>query len=434
MKSLESNKFLMALQNLGQKIAQNNFMSALQGAMMSIMGVIMIGAICSIVCTIGTMFGWLQSGSAAYNAIYMPYHFTMDMISVWLVFRLSYNYAKNLGLNAPIMKAIDAVIGFVLIAAPISFDQYGSMSTSITYLGAQGMFVGFLVTWAAVGIEKWCIDKNISIKLPDTVPSFLQDGFNSILPLLFIVIVLQSISVLVNSATGGAYTICSGFMTLLGKPLNALVSVPGMFILNFIATLFWCFGIHGSMIMLSILYPMMIQAASNNAAAFQAGGKGALVFYPVALFTALQCCGGTGNTFALALMGARSKSKQISSVCKLSIVPGWFMVNEPLVFGLPIMYNPILCIPYILNVQVVTLLYYLGYKTGFLGIAYIPLMSSLPLGISSFFTTLNWHNLLWDYLMLIPTGLIYYPFFKVYEKHCVEQERAEQLELEKQNS
>ncbi|MGF0088361.1 PTS transporter subunit EIIC, partial [Streptococcus hyointestinalis] len=257
----------------------------------------------------------------------------------------------------------------------------------------------------------------------------LQDSFATIIPLLLNVCIFLGLNTVVSAATAGTYTVPSGFMALLSDPLNALVSVPGIFILCTLASLLWCFGIHGVMVILPIVMPLAIQASTANAAAHAAGKP--LVVYPILLMGGLSMVGGSGNTLPLALLGLRSKSKQISAVARISAIPGWFNINEPLTFGLPIMYNPILCIPYVLNVPVVILLTYLGYKTGFIIPSWITITAMLPMGFSGYLSTLNWRNALWDYLMIIPTTLIYYPFFKIYEKQLIAKEaEVEKLEAE----
>jgi len=195
-----------------------------------------------------------------------------------------------------------------------------------------------------------------------------------------------------------------------------------MFILCLFATLLWCFGIHGTMIIVPIIMPLAIQAAVANGALHAAGKP--LVFYPVALFGAMAICGGTGNTLPLVLLGLRSKSKQISAISKISAAPGWFGINEPVTFGMPIMYNPILCIPYILNVPVVMLCTLIAYKVGFLQPAWISIMAMLPMGFGAYLSTLRWQNAIWDYIMVIPAAIVWYPFFKIYEKQLIEKEAA----------
>ncbi len=424
MEKLFQSPAMMKLQDFGQKLGSNKFLSALQASMMGLMGVIMVGAISQIITAVGgeTMLGLFTSDSKIYQIIYMPYNFTMNSLSLWVVALFAYNYSKNLRMKSPVMNAIDALICFLLVAGTIVTTEAGISAIDMTYIGAQGMFVGFIVVAISVHIEKFCADHNIRIKMPDVVPPFLQDGFSSILPLFFSVVVLQVIAAAIDLGTAGAFNVPSGFMYVLGTPLNALTSVPGMFILTVFAALLWCFGIHGTMIIVPIIMPLAIQATMANAAAHAAGEP--LVFYPVALFGAMAMCGGTGNTLPLALMGLRSKSKQISAVAKISAVPGWFGINEPMTFGMPIMYNPILCIPYVLNIPIILLLTYLGYQIGFLQPAWILVMAMLPMGFGQYLTTLRWQNAIWDYLMLIPSALVWYPFFKIYEKQLVAKEKA----------
>lgn len=316
MEKLFESKFMIKLQDFGQNLGRNKFLSALQAAMMSLMGVIMVGAISQIICAVGgeTLLNLFTSDSKIYSIIYLPYQFTMNSLSLWVVALFAFNYAKNLKMKSPIMNAIDALVCFLLVAGALIVNEVGVTSIDMTYLGAQGMFIGFIVVFISVHIEKFCADRDIRIKMPDVVPQFLQDGFSSILPLLFSVILFLIVAAAVSIGSGGTYNVCSGFMALLGAPLNALTSVPGMFIICIFAALLWCFGIHGTMILVPIIMPLGIQAAVSNAALHEAGKP--LIFYPVVLFGALACCGGTGNTLPIALLGLRSKSKQINAVSK----------------------------------------------------------------------------------------------------------------------
>ena len=176
-------------------------------------------------------------------------------------------------------------------------------------------------------------------------------------------------------------------------------------------------------ILMSVLMPLMMQALSANAAAYAQGGIEALTFYPVSLFGAMALCGGTGNTLPLAIFGLKAKSEQIRAVSKIALVPGWFGINEPMTFGMPIMYNPILCIPYVLAILVVMLCTLIGYQTGWLIPAFVPIMTLMPMGFAQFFGTLRWQNAIWDYLMLIPAGIVWYPFFKVYDNQLYKKEQ-----------
>lgn len=431
MENLFNSPVMIKLQEFGQALGRNKYLSSLQGAMMSLMGVIMVGAISQILCSLGSemMFGLFQTGDAVYTALYMPYNFTMNMLALWIVGVLAFNYARALEVKNPMISAIEALAVFMLIAAPLTVNEAGASVINITYLGSQGMFVGFIVAFVTVNVDHLCAKHNIYIRMPDIVPQFLQDGFAGIVPLLFNIIIFQGISVAVTTGTAGAFTICSGFMALLSAPLGALISVPGMFILTAFAGLLWCFGIHGTMITMPIIMATSLQAVAENGALVAAGGDP--LFSPAFLFMGCAFCGGTGNTFPLVLMSLRSKSEQMRAVAKAGLIPGWFNINEPVTFGMPIMYNPVLCIPYVLSIIVGVAFMYLGYATGLLMPGWIAISALLPMGFAAFLSTLNPLNAAWDYLTIIPCGLVWLPFFKAYEKQLVAQEEeAKRLEAE----
>ncbi len=424
MEAIFNSPILVKLQEFGQKLGSNKFLSALQAAMMSSMSLIMCGSVFQIICAVGGMFG-LETTSTLYSILYAPYNFTMGLIAIWITAMLTYNYAKNVGMKSPMMCTLEALACFVLVAC---YDLQGSgfATMSATYLGSQGMFIGFVVAFVTVQVDHFCEVKHIRIKMPDVCPPSLVNGMSAIIPSVMNAGLWLLLSAVIYSATSGQFTVCSGFMAVLSAPLNGLLSVPGMFVLGLFATLMWCFGIHGTMLLMSVIMAPMIMAGANNAAAYAANEP--LVFYPVALFGALALCGGTGNTLPLCIFGLKSKSEQIRAVAKIGLIPGWFGINEPVTFGMPIMYNPVLCIPYILNVMVVMLCTYLGYMTGFLHPAHVMVMVLMPMGFAQFLGTFRWQNAIWDYLMLIPAGLVYYPFFKVYEKQLVAKEEAAKQE------
>ena len=425
MDGLFNSKFMQAIQKGGQKFGASHFVGAIQGGMMSLLGVLMIGAFAQIIQSIlgPTMLHILKPTDVWYGYLNLPYQFTMNFIALWVVALIGYQYAQNLQLKSPVITMLDSLVIFLMIAAPLSTNKAGVISINTSNWAAQGMFVGFLVAGVVGRIEWFCQNKNIRLKLPDVVPGFLQNSFSSIIPLLIEVIVFLGVHILIITVSGGRYDLASGFIALLSAPLNLLISTPGMFILLFIACLLWCFGIHGSLIIMSVMLPVSLQAVAVNAK-LHAAGK-ALKFNAVFLGGALAVAGGTGNTFPLVLMGLKAKSQQIKAVSKVSLIPGWFNINEPVTFGMPVMYNPILGIPYILNVLVVALFYLIGFKTGILALPFIPITTVLPIGFGDYLGSLNPFNFVWDYLMIIVAGIIWFPFFKAYDNQLYKKEQAE---------
>lgn len=428
MEQLMNNPFILKLQEFSQKLAANKFLSALQSAMMSLMMVIMIGAISSILCTVGSesMLGLFQTGGPVYSALYAPYTYTMGLLSVWLVLFISYNYSKSLELEGPLTHALTSTAVFLLVAAPVVVSESGVSGLDTSYLGAQGMFVGFLVVLVTVRIDWLCATKNIYIHMPDVVPQFLQDGFAGIVPLLFSTVVFTIVNVAVSVLSAGAYTLSSGFMALIAVPLAGLTSLPGIFIILIVTNVLWCFGIHGGAISWALTGPLQLQAIAMNAELAAAGQPP--VFLPVMLLGCQACAGGCGNTLPLALLCSFSKSKQLKAVGRAATIPGIFNISEPAVFGVPIMYNPIMWVPFLLNLAVGFFFYWFGYAAGILTPWWIPVLTSLPIGVMEYMQTLNPMNTVWALLMIPIAGIIYFPFFKVYERQLLKKEQEEAVE------
>ena len=412
MENLFNNPILIKLQTWGQKLGTNKFISALQYGMMSTMSILMVGSICQILATVLSLVGLIENGGAVYNAIYTPYNYTMGLIGIWVTAFVAFAYAKNLKLKNPLVHAIDAAVVFVMVCGPIA---EGKIDT--TFLGATGMFLGFVIAGVVVRIEKFCLDKNIRIPMPDVCPPSLVNAFAAIVPLAVNVIIFQGLNAILGIV---GLNLPYLLLTILMIPISGLTSLPGMFIICFFALALWCFGIHGTMIVYPILAASMVEAAQFNAAAMAAGEP--LQWFPVSLFGAIALLGGTGNTWPLALMGLKAKSKQIRAVAKAGLVPGWFGINEPIAFGMPIMYNPILCIPYVLNALLIMVLYWIGYETGIIIPAWISITTLMPMGFGAYFGTLNIMNAVWVYLMLIPSALVWFPFFKIYDNQLAAKE------------
>lgn len=415
---------IQKLQAMGQKLGQNKFVGALQAGMMSLMAVIMVGAISQILTNVlgPSMANLLATDSALYQAIAAPYTYTMNMLGLWSVVFIAFSYARNLKVKSPIAATCETVAVFMLTVTVSVTTDAGSAITS-TYLTSQGMFTGFVVVFVCVQTISICEKRDIYIHMPDVVPNSLQSGFAALVPLLIDCIIFSGLNTVISVATAGAYTLPSGFMALLSTPLSVLVSVPGMVVITIIVGLLWSFGIHGSAIISSFISPLAAMAITANGDAVAAGGVA--VFNAAMLFTFTNSLGGTGQTFPLVLMGLRSKSEQIRAVCKAGLVPGLFQINEPVAFGMPIMYNPILVIPYILCMVVSVILAWLAMDVFHLiSPFWIYLWAGLPIGILDYLKTLDIRNVIFDYFLLIPCGLIWYPFYKAYERQLVAKEQA----------
>ena len=422
------NKAIQWLQRFGEKMASSKLFSAISGGLMCSMGLILVGAVFQITATVLEMFNIITLDSGVYKGLMLPYNMTMGVISIVVSFGIGYTYARTQKMKSPLSSGIIAMVLFLLVSAPAETVTLldGSEKTVLdtTSLGGIGLFSAIIIALVSVRVTKFCIDKKIVIRLPDAVPSFLADSFSALIPLLFNVVIFHGLNTLLTQSIGVPLPLA--IAGILSVPFGAVNSMGGALVVSLFALFFWLLGIHGTMVVFIAIMPLLMQVIENNAQLVAAGGEP--LFHPVMLVLLNSTVGGTGCTLGLVLLGLRSKSAQIKAVSKASIIPGIFNINEPVAFGMPTVYNPILGIPYILAPLVITFLAWIGYATGLLKPGFIMMLSLLPIGLSEFFSTLSWTNFIFPYLMIPISMVIYYPFLKIYERQLIAKETAAQAE------
>lgn len=422
-------KFMKTIQSGSQKMAQNEIFATFSQGMGATMSLLMIGAVIQIVCAVGAMFGW-DSNSASYQAFYMPYKLTMGMMGFFMCMSMAYNYSKRKKQNQMQAVVIALVCYILVVSPPVSASTLAAdgsvLSTfdalNLGNLGTGGMFVAMIVGICSVLISKFVIDHNWVIKLPDVVPEGIAHSFNAIIPLGANIIVWYGISLIISAVSGGALTLATLITVILSVPVNFLVSTPGMFVVIVLAQICWFFGIHGTSVIYAVLLVPMITAYSTNGALAAAGQP--LQWAPIFLMVGNGVMGGAGNTLPFSIMGWNSKSERIRAVSRASVVPGIFGINEPAIFGYPIMYNATLLIPFVLCPVVCSALALVAYTLNLMAYPQVLVMSTLPLVLQNFVTTLDWRNAVYAILMFPVCWLIWRPFYKIYEKQCIAEEEV----------
>lgn len=440
---MNNSKFMDKIQKIfipiGSKLSNQRHFSSISKALMATLPLTIIGAVSQIIANPpitpqmienGGFFAriltpWFNFALQNKNLLMTPYNMTMGFYAVVIAFAVAYQLAKSYKMNG-LMSGIVGMTMFVMVAAPftnvtvLGLDGVESSMRvmSTTFLDAQGMFTAIIIALASVEISRMCERYNLVIKLPDVVPPSLSQSFSAMIPLLLNVLIIFGFNAIALSYLGGSIPVV--ISQLLIKPLSVANSVPGMFVIMIFASMLWTVGIHGTIIVYPLIMPLMIDAIMKNATLSAQGLP--TVFAPVLLYSTLNMVGGTGNTLGLTLLSMRSKSKQLKAIGKVSIVPSLFGINEPVIFGVPIIFNPILAIPFVLSSIVISLLIMLAYSSGFMNVGHIMIGTLMPLGIAAGLAALSIRNTLFVWLMVPVTVLIYYPFFKVYEKQLVEQE------------
>lgn len=426
---IANSKWMAWLQRMSQKMAGSEIFSTLAAGMGGTMGLLMVGAISQILCALIGLFGF-QAGDTLYDILYMPYYLTMGMMGLFMAFNIAYTYAKKKNL-APVQCGFTSIICFILVMTPpetVTSVLTGSsfLALNLDVLGTGGLFVAMIIGFLSVTVTKFAVKHNWIIKLPDSVPEGIMNGFNSIIPVLINIVIWYGVSLLtelVSTKMGYTMNLATLINTIIGIPLQIFINPVGMIVLVALTQFFWFFGLHGSSIIFPLILPMLMQAYATNGALAAAGQP--LVFSAVFLYLGGNgALGGAGNTLPLTIMGLKSKSKQISAVCKAELGPSIFGINEPMVFGFPMMYNPIMLIPFVLAPVVCTLMTWAAYALSLVSYPQVLIMTCMPVLVGNFMSTLDWRNVVLCILMFPVCWLIYYPFFKVYEKQCIANEKA----------
>lgn len=207
-------------------------------------------------------------------------------------------------------------------------------------------------------------------------------------------------------------------MDILTPGLNIAGSLGGMILIVTIGQVLWLFGINGTSIIFPILFTLGISQTGMNAEQF-ANGEQMTHLMNLQMFR-ISVLGGAGNTLGLVLLMMYSKVPQFKMIGRLSFIPGICSINEPVIFGLPIVFNPILGIPFVITPIVSLVLTYFAEKFSIITNGYIVDPSFTPFFIQSYLSSMDWKNVIFTLFLVVVSVVIYYPFFKVFEKTQLE--------------
>lgn len=360
---------------------------------------------------------WLALSGKYESQILTPFNMTMGIMSVYISAAIAYNLARSYQLD-PFMTAMLALMGFLLVSAP---QVNGNMPT--VALGGGGIFTAVIVAVYVTELTRFLKLRNIGIRLPEQVPANIKQSFDLLIPILAVIITLYPLSLLIQEIFN--QLLPQAIMALFQPLISAADSLPAILLAVLICHLLWFAGIHGSAIVSGMLQAFWLTNLGLNQTELAAGLPLTHIMTE-AFWNFLIVIGGSGATFGLILLFMRSKSAHLRAMGKLSLVPSMFNINEPVIFGTPIVMNPTFFIPFILAPMVNAVVAYLAVTTNLIPhmISLVPWTSPAPIGAA-------W-AMGWDFrvsvlvlLLMALSAVIYYPFFKVYEKQLLAQECVE---------
>lgn len=357
-------------------------------------------------------YDWSHANSAI---LMIPYNLTLGAISLYVVGAVAYRLSESYQLPK-LESAFTAILTFLAIAAaPIALENGTFMNMS--NLGAGGMFTAIIVALLTVEITNVFVSRNITIKMPASVPPNVASPFKILIPMAINVVGFILLNTLCTSLTGDGL---ANLLTNLLQPLlSATESLPSILILLLISQLFWFFGIHGDNMVGTVVTPIITMNVALNLEAYNAGQPMTHIF--AGQFNGVW--GGWCTYIALLIaMMLVGKSQQIKALCKLAPLSTAFNINEPLVFGVPTVLNVFTLIPTLVCTVINICVAYGATYFGLIGKTYLVLPWTTPAPLAAFLSTMDWKALvLWIILCAIDV-LIIIPFMRNYDKQLLAEE------------
>jgi len=346
---------------------------------------------------------------------------TFGLIGLICSYTVAHEYAENHNENGMTAGLLSIAAFFILM--PLT-PKDGAIPLNL--LGSQGMFVGIIVSLITTNIYLFSIKHKLYIKMPDSVPPNVTQSFVALVPGLFVALLFACIRWIIEFLHwGSAFDI---IQTFVGKPLSALgTGYWGGLVCVIVIHLFWTFGIHGANIVGSVMAPIWLAAADQNRAAFEAGQpRPNIIADP--FFNEMLWMGGSGILIGLAILVTFfSKSNQFKALGKVGFVPTIFSINEPFMFGIPVVLNPILTIPYLL-VPIIdyNILYWSTFFNIIPRVTGVILPWTTPPLINGFLSTNgSFMTVLVQIICILVSMAIYFPFFKILDNQHLLEENEE---------
>lgn len=364
---------------------------------------------------------WLASAglSAQFSSVMGG---TLNIIALLIAFSIPYVYTKLLDKpnTNPLMAAFLSVSAFIiLMPQSVGAGKEQIAALSYNYLGSSAMFVaivlGLIISRLYVLLSQ---TNKLRIRMPEGVPSMVSQSFEPILISVIILILIVTLRISMSYTVFG--NVFNVIQFLIADPLAKMASsVPLFILIGIFANLLFFFGIHPNAIN-SALVPILMSMTLANVKAFTAGTV--LPYKTVMIVNSFLNNDGVGSTLSLLIAAfIVAKSKRYRSFSKIALVPNLFNINEPVIFGFPIMLNPILFFPFAISTLITGIIGYIGAATGFISY-YNPVLGlglaslwTIPKVISSFFV-MGWQGFVLRLFAFVVMVLVYMPFVKVLDR------------------
>lgn len=412
------------LHKFAMTIQRNKYIQAISVGMSRTMPFMIVGALFTLTLSIGwePYVEFLDSTFLG-ELLTLPTQFTTNIISIYVVYFIGHAMSESFGHDGP-LGGLFSLFAFLIVTPLGVFEVGESMVEALPmeWLGSKGLFVAIIFGLIISRIYAYILDHNWIIKMPEGVPPTVEKSFSGLIPVF--VIAFLAIAIRGVFMATDFENIHSCIYGIVQTPLESLGgTLPALIIMTLMISILWFFGIHGMAVVYNVMLPVLLSLDMQNLAAFQAGEVMPNIIGDAFIWNI--CLGGSGQTIGLViLMAFKSRSKQFSTLGKLSLVPGVFNINEPLIFGIPMVLNVKFVVPFILAPLTGGLFAYFVTAIGIvppMNGVYLPL--GVPMVIMGFFYG-SWKIAALQLVLVIMSVAIYYPFFKKADEEKYQEEQA----------
>lgn len=407
------NKFSSVIENkimpIASKVGSNTVLSIIRNAMCSIMSLLIIGSICVLLTNfpISEVANVLKPAYPFLNAVSAT---TSSMMGLFTAAGMAY-YASDEYKTDMFASILTAVSTFLLT----QITAEGTLN--IDGLGSNGILTAMVVGFVTVKMLQIFKEKNLVIKMPDGVPPAVAESFSSLIPAIVVMVIFGTITLILG------FNI-NEIMTRIMSPVATIVNNPfGYAIYHMLCGLVFFCGINS--VVVGVVLPLILQNGAANEAAFLAGE--AMPFIATKSTDILIWSGGTGATIGLVLlMSFFAKSKSYKTLGRMSLAPSIFNINEPVIFGTPICFNPIFFVPFVFIPGVLAFLTYFLID---IGIVTVPVASVIPWTIPPIMQGVLMGNgdislIIWSIFVVVISLVGFYPFFRYADKQEYKKEQG----------
>lgn len=351
---------------------------------------------------------WLNFSANYREQLMLPFNMSMGLMTIFISVGVGASLGKQYSLD-PITTGLLSLMSFMLVAADL---KNGALS--MQYFSGQGIFTALLCSIYATEVYRWLKKRNITIKLPEQVPPGVSRSFEVLIPVIVIMITLHPLNLFIEHATG--MILPEAIMAILKPLVAASDSLLAVILAVLLCQILWFAGIHGTMIVTGIMNPFWMANLASNQAALAAGEAIPHTFVQ-GFWDHFLFIGGVGSTLPLAILLIRSRAAHLRTIGRMGFVPGLFNINEPILFGAPIIMNPILFIPFVFIPVINAILAWYAIDLGLVEKVVMMTAWTTPAPIGASWAT-NWAiaPVILCFICMAIAALMYYPFVKAYEK------------------